>query len=55
MCKCGCAENNMDQGFLIRLDYARGLAGVPFKNTCLPSLCGVQKNWNSQRFYSCRC
>lgn len=30
-CKCGCGLNNMDENFLIRLDYARTLAGVPFK------------------------
>jgi uncharacterized protein YcbK (DUF882 family) len=29
-CKCGCGLNNMDPGFLVRLDYARRLAGVTF-------------------------
>ena len=29
-CKCGCGLNNTEEDFLMRLDYARTLAGVPF-------------------------
>lgn len=29
-CRCGCQQNNMDLGFLIRLDVARSIAKVAF-------------------------
>lgn len=29
-CKCGCGRNNMDEKFLLMLDRARAMAGVPF-------------------------
>lgn len=29
-CKCGCGRNEMDEGFLEKLDYARDIANTPF-------------------------
>lgn len=29
-CKCGCGQARMKDSFLIRLDKARGVAGIPF-------------------------
>ena len=33
-CRCGCGLNNMDDGFLLCLDEARGNAQIPFRINC---------------------
>ena len=49
-CKCGCNTNIIDDEFLLAMDNARRISGVPYRINS-----GYKKNPQNQRYESGNC